>query len=180
MRKVNQDGINLIKRFEGFRATAYQDSVGVWTIGYGTTGRAGVGIVPAKGMTITEEEAEWYLQKAINKFIASIEPSITAPINENQFAAYVSLSYNIGPRAFKRSSTLRHFNAGNIAKASANILLWNKAGGKVLRGLERRREAEMALFDAPVGKPSQEASQGGLIAGILAIISAIFGGKKNA
>lgn len=186
MRKINQAGLDLIKEFEGFRASTYDDGVGVLTIGYGTTARAGVGIVPQRGMTITEAEAEYYLAKGINKFIAAIEPAITAPINENQFAAYVSLAYNIGPGAFKKSSTLRHFNACDKERAAKNILLWNKAGGKVLRGLVRRREAERALFltppkiapvvapPAPVaGKPSPSPWSG-----LFAALAAFFGGKK--
>lgn len=175
---VNQASIDLIKEFEGFRAEAYQDSVGVWTIGYGTTGRAGVGIDPKKGDVITEAEAEWYLHKAVDKFAASISPAITAPINENQFGAYVSLAYNIGPTAFKRSSSLRHFNAGNLSGAAQNILLWNKAGGKVLRGLVRRREAEKALFETPVAEKPKTAPQAGVWAAIAALLAAIFGGKK--
>jgi len=147
---VNKRALDLIKEFEGLRLDAYRDSVGVLTIGYGTTARAGVGIVPKIGMTITEVEAEYYLQKAVDKFADTIRPAITARINENEFGAYVSLAYNIGPTAFKKSSSLRHFNAGNKTKAAQNILLWNKAGGKILRGLVRRREAEKALFLTPV------------------------------
>lgn len=152
--KINQAGLNLIKEFEGKRLKAYKDSVGVWTIGYGTTARAGVGIEPAAGMKITEAEAEFYLEKGVNKFAAQIAPKIIVPINENEFAAFVSLSYNIGPSAFSRSSALRHFNAGDKAKAAASILLWNKAGGKVLNGLVRRRHAERALFLTPVPETS--------------------------
>jgi len=148
--KINKAGLDLIKEFEGFRAAAYLCPANVWTIGYGTTARADVGIAPEKGMVISEVEAEHYLEKTVDKFIRSIEPHILAPINENEFAAYVSLAYNIGPGAFMRSSTLRHFNEGNKAQAAKNILLWNKAGGKVLKGLVRRREAEKALFERPV------------------------------
>lgn len=147
--KVNSEAIALIKKWEGFSPKTYFDSVGVPTIGYGTTARAGVGIDPKAGMTITEEEAEWYLQKAVDKFADQIRPHITAPINDNEFGAFVSLAYNIGPGAFKKSSALRHFNAGDKERAAKSILLWNKAGGKVLKGLVRRREAEKALFETP-------------------------------
>ena len=150
--KVNQAGLDLIKQFEGFRAEAYRDSVGVWTIGYGTTSRADVGVYPVPGMIITKAEAEWYLQKALEKFARDIDPLITAPINPNEYAAFLSLAYNIGPGAFGKSSALRHFNAGDKAKAAASILLCNKAGGKVLKGLVRRREAEKALFLTPATK----------------------------
>lgn len=154
---VNKATIDLIKKWEGFRAEAYKDAVGVWTIGYGTTARAGVGIDPKAGMRITEEEAEWYLEKAVDKFADQIKPAITASIDENEFGAFVSLAYNIGPGAFKKSSALRHFNAGDKAKAAGAILLWNKAGGKVLPGLVKRRAEEKALFLTPVApaKPAE-------------------------
>lgn len=148
--KVNQAGIDLIKEFEGFRSQAYQDSVGVWTIGYGTTGRAGVGIDPKHGMVISRKEAELYLERAVNKFAAQVEGLLRQPYNENEFAAMVSLAYNIGPGAFSTSSVLRYFNQGNKAKAADSFRLWNKAGGKVLNGLVRRREAERKLFLEPV------------------------------
>ncbi len=147
---VNQATIDLIKKWEGFRAAAYQDPVGVWTIGYGTTAAAGVGITPKAGMTITEAQAEEYLRKAVDKFAAAIRPKITTPINDNEFGAFVSLAYNIGPGAFAKSSALKHFNAGNKTKAAEAIMLWNKAGGKVLQGLVNRRNEERALFLTPV------------------------------
>lgn len=141
--------IEIVKRFEGLKLKAYKDPVGIVTIGYGTTARAGVGIKPRMGMTITESEAEWYLAKAIEKFYTNIRHLITAPINDNELVAFLSLAYNIGPSAFKRSSALRHFNAGNKTKAANSILLWNKARGKVLNGLVKRREAEKLLFLTP-------------------------------
>lgn len=152
MTKINDATVDLVKLFEGLRLKAYKDAVGVLTIGYGTTAAAGVGIVPHLGMTITEVEAETYLTRALEKFAAKISPKITAPINENEFGAFLSLAYNIGPGAFAKSSALRKFNAGDKAGAANAILLWNKAGGKVLSGLVRRREAERDLFLSPVGK----------------------------
>ena len=147
---MNKATIDLIKEFEGFRAKAYLDPVGILTIGYGTTAAAGVGIKPALGMTITEAQAVGYLMAAVDKFAAQIAPKITMPINENEFGAFVSLAYNIGPGAFAKSSALRKFNAGDKQGAANSILLWNKAGSKVLPGLVRRREAERALFLRPV------------------------------
>lgn len=147
---INKATIDLIKEFEGFRAKAYLDPVGICTIGYGTTAAAGVGIKPALGMTITEAQAVGYLMAAVDKFAAQISPKITRPINENEFGAFASLAYNIGPGAFGKSSALRKFNAGDKQGAANSILLWNKAGSKVLPGLVRRREAERALFLRPV------------------------------
>jgi len=152
--KVNQATIDLVKKWEGFKADAYRCPAGVWTIGYGTTTPAGVGLTVAKGMRITEAEAEYYLQKGLEKFASQIRPHITADINENEFGAFVSLAYNIGPRGFIGSSALRHFNAGDKARAAESITLWNKAtvNGKrqVLRGLVNRREDEVRLFQTPV------------------------------
>lgn len=151
---INKAALDLIKEFEGLRLTAYVAPEGKWTIGYGTTADAGVGITPHAGMTITQAQAEEYLRLGLEKFAAKIRPLIKAPINENEFGAFMSMAYNIGPTAFAGSSSLRHFNAGNKAQAAANILLWNKAtvNGKkqVLPGLVRRRAAEKALFERPV------------------------------
>ena len=160
MRQINERTLSLIKEFEGFRAEAYRDVAGVWTIGYGTTAAANVGVTPVPGMTITKAEAEWYLQKAVNKFAAQVEAMLTAPANDNEFGAFVSLAYNIGPTAFRKSSALRYFNAGDKTRAANNIRLFNKAGGKVLKGLVRRREAERALFLTPVANTKPLASPG--------------------
>ena len=147
---INQSALDLIKEFEGLRLAAYRDSAGVWTIGYGTTAAAGVGILPGEGMTITAAQAEEYLRRAIDKFAASIRHGITVPLNENQWGALVSLAYNIGPGAFLTSTLLKKLNAGDTAGAADEFLRWNKSKGKVLRGLTRRREAERALFLTPV------------------------------
>jgi len=155
--KINKSTVELVKEFEGFRAETYKCSAGVLTIGYGTTAAAGVGINPKPGMKITKEEAEVYLHAGLEKFASQIEDAITAPINENEFGAFVSLAYNVGPGAFKKSSALRHFNEGDKTKAANAMLMWNKAGGKVLKGLTRRREAERKLFLTPVnGVPPEE------------------------
>jgi len=156
---LNKDGLNLVKEFEGLRLESYLCPADVWTIGYGTTAAANVGIKPRSGMSITEEEAEWYLQKTLAKFAASIDKYITAPINENEHAAFLSLAYNIGPTAFKRSSALRHFNNGDKQRAANSILLFNKAGGKKLAGLVRRREAERKLFLKPVSVKARTTPQ---------------------
>lgn len=156
--QINQDTLDLVKEFEGFRAKAYKCPAGVWTIGFGTTAAAGVGIDPKPGVTVTEEEAEDLLEKTMEKFGEQIKPFITAPINNNEYGAFLSLAYNIGPGAFKKSSALRLFNAGDKAGAAKALLMWNKAGGKVLPGLTRRREAEKKLFLKPVPTPDSEES----------------------
>lgn len=150
MMQINQDTLDLIKEFEGFRAKAYKCPAGVWTIGYGTTAAANVGIDPVPGMVITEDEAEAYLEATLEKFGHQIKPHIKAPINNNEYGAFLSLAYNIGPGAFNGSTALRKFNAGDKPGAAKALLMWNKAGGRVLKGLVRRREAEKKLFLKPM------------------------------
>jgi lysozyme len=157
--KVNQATVALVAKWEGFKAKAYICPAGVLTVGYGTTNRAGLpGVNITRDTVVTEAQAMEWLRMGLDKFAAQIRPAITAPINENEFGAFVSLAYNIGPAAFRGSSALRHFNAGDKAKAAAAIKLWNKAtvNGKrqVLRGLVNRREDEVALFQRPVASNS--------------------------
>lgn len=150
---INKEGLALIKSSEGFKAKAYIDPVGIWTIGYGTTAAAGVGLNPVKGMVITETQASMYLERAVEKFWRDIEGAIKVPINENEKAAFLSLAYNIGPNAFKGSTALRRFNAGDKSGAADAILFWNKGTVKgkkvVLNGLVTRRQSERDLFLKP-------------------------------
>lgn len=143
---INQATIDLVKRFEGLRLKSYKDPVGIWTVGYGTTTAAGVGVSVGAGMEITEEQAEEYLRRAMEKFAEQILPSMERKPTENQFGAMLSLAYNIGPGAFRKSTCLRRFNSGDIEGAAEALTWFNKAGGKVLRGLVRRRAAERELF----------------------------------
>lgn len=152
--KINQATVDLVKRWEGFKAKAYFCPAGVLTVGYGTTNRAGLAGVHITPQTVvTEEQAEEWLRLGLDKFAAQIRPHIIVPINANEFGAFVSLAYNIGPAGFRGSSALRHFNAGDKAAAAAAIRLWNKAtvNGRraVLQGLVNRREDEVALFLRP-------------------------------
>jgi lysozyme len=143
--KINQAGLNIVKEFEGLRLSAYKCPAGVWTIGYGHT--EGV----TRGMQITKEEAEDLLRHDLQLFENGVKRFIgDAPTNENQFSAFVSLAYNIGITAFGKSSALREHKSGNYELAANKIMLWNKAGGKVLAGLIRRRKAESKLYAIPV------------------------------
>lgn len=150
---INQAGMNLIKQWEGCKLKAYKDVAGVWTVGYGLTSRAGF-IEVGPDTVLTQDEADWYLEQVVDKFASDIRPMIAGQINENQFAAFVSLAYNIGVGAFKRSSALKHFNAGRIELVPDAMRMWKKAGGKTVQGLINRREAEVALFLKPVSKPA--------------------------
>jgi len=181
---VNKATLDLIKQFEGCKLTAYQDMVGVWTIGYGTTAMAGLGITPAKGMTITQERADDLLRQGVDKFAATVDALITANVNANEFGACVLLAYNIGPNAFARSTVLRELNAGNKDRAAAAFKMWNKAGGEIVQGLINRRNAEVTLFLTPVTADmhtveSEKDKANSTLAAIFNAISAMFQGIKK-
>lgn len=159
--KTNLAGIELIKAWEGLRTTAYQDSVGVWTIGYGHTSMAGdPKVVP--GMKITPDQATAILANDLQTYESAVQLALKRTATGNQFAAMVSLCFNVGPGNFLKSSVLTRFNAGDMQGAADAFLMWNKAGGKVLQGLVNRREAERKLFlaassaDAGLSLPSQK------------------------
>lgn len=153
---INNASKAIIHEYEGCKLKAYRCPAGVWTIGWGTTAEAGVGVKPVYGMTITQEQADHYFNLTIDKFMSEMKPHITGEINENELGAFVSLAYNIGTPRFNKSSALKYFNAGDKVKAANAILLWNKSEGKVSDGLVRRRAAERALFLTPVGFAVQE------------------------
>lgn len=138
--QITQEGLDLIKSFEGLRLEAYQDAVGVWTIGYGHTR----GVKP--GMRITEAEAEDLLRKDVEDFERGVTARVRVPINANEFSALVSFAFNVGLAALARSTALQRLNAGDRMGAAEALTWWNKAGGRVLPGLVRRRNAEKALF----------------------------------
>ena len=138
--KLGERGTEILKYFEGCKLTAYQDSVGVWTIGYGHT--KGV----YDGMTITQDQAEQMLLSELEEYEGYIENMVTVPLTQNQFDALVVWVYNLGPTNFRNSTLLKELNAGNYNAAGQEITRWNKAGGKVLAGLMKRREAEAQLF----------------------------------
>ncbi|MHC3123230.1 lysozyme [Acinetobacter sp. GN11] len=131
--------------FEDTRIKAYDDGVGVWTIGTGTTIYPN-GFKVKKGDTCTPEQAKAYFKHDLAKFEKTVNESVTVSLTQNQFDALVSLTYNIGSGAFKNSTLLKLLNKGDLLGAADQFLVWNKAGGKVMKGLVRRREAERALF----------------------------------
>lgn len=141
---ISNQGLELIKRFEGLHLNAYLDPVGIPTIGYGTIIIAGKPV--SMGTTITEAQADAFLRADIDKFANYINQLVNVPLTQEQFDACVSFVYNLGPTNFKKSTLLRLLNNGRYEEAQPQFLRWNKAGGKVLRGLTRRRLAEAALF----------------------------------
>lgn len=140
---IKPNARRLVAQFEGFRGTAYLCPAGVWTIGYGFTS----GVNP--GDVITREDADARLDAELAHFASGVRPLLTRPATPNQFGAMVSLAFNVGVAAFARSSVLRLHNAGDFAGAARAFALWNKAGGKVLPGLVRRRAAEADLYLTP-------------------------------
>lgn len=134
--------VDLIKEFEGCILNAYRDPVGIWTIGYGTT----KGVKP--GMKISKAEAESLLLKDIEEVrVPALRKMIKVAVTGNELCALVSLCYNIGTGALAKSTLMKKLNANRSDEEVANeFLKWNKAGGKVLKGLVRRRKAERSLF----------------------------------
>lgn len=150
--KTSQAGIDLIKSFEGKRLKAYPDPATggePWTIGYGTTTAAGVGKI-TKGMTITEVQAESMLVRSLVAYEDAVKKALRVKAGQHQFDALVSFAYNVGPLNMMRSSVIKYLNAGEPAKAAGAFMLWNKAAGRVMPGLTRRRAAERDLFLKPV------------------------------
>ncbi|BBK16947.1 MULTISPECIES: lysozyme [Enterobacteriaceae] len=143
--QTSEKGIALIKEFEGCKLTAYRDSVGVWTIGYGWTQPVDGKPIRA-GMTIKQETAERLLKTGLVSYESDVSRLVKVGLTQGQFDALVSFTYNLGARSLSTSTLLRKLNAGDYAGAADEFLRWNKAGGKVLNGLTRRREAERALF----------------------------------
>ncbi|NEQ44817.1 MAG: lysozyme [Leptolyngbya sp. SIOISBB] len=143
--QINEDGIIIVKSFEGLELQAYQDSVGIWTIGYGHTSMAGPPqVVP--GMVITEAEADEILRRDLDLFEAGVTRGLTIATNSDQYSAMVSFAFNVGLGAYRDSTLLRKHNAGDFAGAADEFLRWVNAGGQFLPGLLRRRRAERALY----------------------------------
>lgn len=140
--KTSSKGVSLIKQFEGCRLTAYKCPAGVWTIGYGHT--AGV----KQGEVITQQTADNYLRNDLTTYEnAVLKYDNIYHFNQNQFDALVSFTYNCGAGNLKN---LTQSGKRTIAQIGEKLLLYNKAGGVVLRGLQRRRAAEKELFDTPI------------------------------
>lgn len=143
---LTQEGIELIKEFEGFRERAYLCPAGTLTIGYGTTVYED-GSKVRSGDRVTKGRAEELLRKDCQRFEADVKRLVNVPLTDNQFSALVSFTYNVGSNALAKSTLLKVLNQGNYNQASNELLRWNKANGIVLKGLVRRRENEKKLFD---------------------------------
>ena len=135
-------GLALTEQFEGCRLTAYQDQVGVWTIGYGHTG---LDVKP--GMTVTSAQAEALLAQDVLSAAACVNNVVVVKITQEEFDALVDFVFNLGAGAFRGSTMLRDLNAGDFTNAAVQFDMWDHAGGVVVAGLLRRRQAEAELFE---------------------------------
>lgn len=136
-------GVELICHFEGLKLERYRDAVGLWTIGYG---HLILKTEMEKLIKITTGEAKTLLRKDLRRTEQGVQKLVSASVTQNQFDALVSFAFNLGVGSLKKSTLLRKLNAGDVQGAALQFKSWNKAGGKVLTGLTRRREAEMKLF----------------------------------
>ena len=139
--KTGEAGLELIRKFEGCRLQAYQDSVGIWTIGYGCT----TDVEP--GQIITQAEAEQRLMEDLRDAETCVSAAVTVPLTEHEFDALVAFVFNLGCKQFRGSTLLRKLNASDYNGAALEFRRWDKAGGQVLAGLTRRMAAEERLFE---------------------------------
>lgn len=142
---VSTKGIDLICSFEGLRLTAYDDGVGIWTIGFGTI-KYPNGVRVKRGDTCTLEQAKSYMKYDLIEFEHTVNSLAKVPLNKNQFDALVSLTYNIGSGAFKSSTLLKKLNLSDYKGAADQFDVWVNAGGKRMQGLANRRAKEKSLF----------------------------------
>ena len=150
--RTSQKGIDLIKKYESLRLTAYKDPVGIWTIGYGHTGEV------VDGMTITEEQADQFLDRDVRIAEMVLDRAVKVPLTQNQYDALISFIFNVGPgqkgvkdgfvvlKTGGPSTMLSLIISGDFAGAAEQFPRWSKAGGVVVPGLFKRRMDERSLF----------------------------------
>jgi lysozyme len=139
--RICEEGIALVRKYEGEKLEAYLCPAGKWTIGVGHTGSD-----VREGLTITEEKSAEILRNDLAKFERCVIACLAVPVTQGQFSALVSFAFNVGCGAFRKSTLLRKLNEGDDLGCAAEFLRWTKSGGKVLSGLVKRRQAEMDLF----------------------------------
>ena len=138
---ISNEGISLIKKFEGCELEAYKCAAGVWTIGYGHTKDV------REGMTISKEQADNMLLNELDIYCLHVEKAVEVDLKQCEFDALVSWTYNLGPTNLNNSTMLKVLNDKDFNEVPHQLKRWNKADGKVLQGLVRRREAEALLFE---------------------------------
>lgn len=142
---LSASGVRLLQGLEGFERQAYQDSGGIWTVGYGHTGpnvRRGTRVTAARAAQLLRADVRW-AAKAVDRLVK-------APINRNRRDALIIFVYNVGEAAFASSTLLRLLNSGAYGAASKQFARWNKVQGRAIDGLTNRRKIERRLFDRPV------------------------------
>lgn len=145
--KISNNGLNLIKQFEGLSLKPYLDAVNIPTIGYGSTYYEDGTKVTLKDKPITEQRATQLLEFIANKtFSENINKVVKVPLSQNQFDALVSFAYNVGNKNFNWSTLLKKLNLSDYEGASLEFSRWNQANGKILNGLVSRRQKEKELF----------------------------------
>lgn len=154
--KLSNTGLSLIKSFEGVRLTAYKavQTEKYWTIGYGHYGPD-----VKQNMKITQAQADAYLKSDVARFEKAVNENVKVSLNQNQFDALVSFTYNCGEGALQRSTLLELLNQGKYKEAANQFDLWNKSGGKVLAGLVKRRAKEKELFLKDLPKETKRVSK---------------------
>jgi lysozyme len=140
-RRISPAGLLAIRKFEGCVLRAYQDVGGVWTIGVGHTGPDVI-----KGLVWTQEQADAELASDVERFEIAVSTACKVPLTQGQFDSLVSLAFNIGAGAFMSSTLVRKLNAGDLAGAAAQFVVWNRAAGVFNPGLLSRRAAELWTF----------------------------------
>lgn len=141
--KPSNKCLDFVKSFEGFRANAYQDTGGVWTVGYGTTEYV------EPGDTVTEEEAVELLRNDLQEAADAVDDLVDVELTQNQYDALCSFVYNVGREAFRNSTLLKMINQGRHVKdCGPQFDRWIKDNGKVISGLVARRKAEREMFES--------------------------------
>jgi len=141
----SKTGLALTERFEGVRLEAYKDVAGIWTIGYGHTGPEVI-----EGLTITEDEAGFFLEQDTQTAVNAVNRLVTVSLTQSEFDALVDFTFNVGQGNFEKSTLLRLLNEGDYQGAATQFDLWDHAGGKVVAGLLRRRQDETQEFKSGI------------------------------
>ena len=138
--EISQEGLALIKKFEGCKLESYKCAAGVWTIGFGSTNNV------KEGMEISQQRADALLLEDVDVFEEAVNKAVQVPLEQHEFDALVSWTFNLGPANLNASTMLKVLNDNKKSEVPAQMRRWNKAGGETLQGLIRRREAESLLF----------------------------------
>jgi lysozyme len=152
--KISENGLAMIRYWEGCELDAYDDGGGVWTIGYGTT-RYPNGEPVKQGDTCTQEQADsWLASGAVSIAQDPVNSLVVVPVSQNQFDGLCDFTYNLGGGNLASSTLLRLLNEGDYPGAQAQFPRWNQVAGQPSQGLTNRRNAEANLFGTPEGSPA--------------------------